>query len=263
MMKLTQSNYYSREAAEAFMSYSQFSSFMRCEAAALAEIRGEYERKETAALLQGSYIDAYVEGRLDEFVEAHPDIISSRGPTKGELKSDFKHLDTVIQRFERDDFFKQYLNGQKQVIVTGEIGGVPWKGKIDILGDGRIVDFKAMANFGTIYDPDLGCRVSFPEFWMYAEQGAIYQELLRQTTGQVLPFFNAAVTKEDEPDLAIIEYPTPVLREKLRVIEQLAPRFHSIKMGIIEPQRCDHCEYCRSTKVLTGTVDFREVGLYE
>jgi len=39
---LNSENYYSLEANRAFMSYSQFKSFQECEAAALAEVRGEY-----------------------------------------------------------------------------------------------------------------------------------------------------------------------------------------------------------------------------
>ena len=40
-MKLTHENYYSPEANQAYMSVSQFKAFDRCEAAALAELRGE------------------------------------------------------------------------------------------------------------------------------------------------------------------------------------------------------------------------------
>ena len=48
-MKLTQANYYSREANEAYMSASQYKSFARCEAAAMAELRGEWSRGSTQA----------------------------------------------------------------------------------------------------------------------------------------------------------------------------------------------------------------------
>lgn len=29
-----------------------------------------------------------------------------------------------------------------------------------------------------------------------------------------------------------------------------APLYDAIKQGIIEPERCEKCEYCRKTKVL-------------
>lgn len=59
---LTAENYYSREANEAYYSASQIKQFMECPACAMAEIRGEHERKKTASLLVGGYIDAYFAG---------------------------------------------------------------------------------------------------------------------------------------------------------------------------------------------------------
>ena len=40
-MKLTNQNYYSQEANKTYMSVSQLKSFMKCEAAAMAELRGD------------------------------------------------------------------------------------------------------------------------------------------------------------------------------------------------------------------------------
>ena len=55
-LKLTDDNYYSAEANWDYMSASQFKSFRKCEAAAMAELRGEWGRKESSALLVGSYV---------------------------------------------------------------------------------------------------------------------------------------------------------------------------------------------------------------
>ena len=67
--KLTAENYYSPEMNWRYMSASQFKAFKRCEAAAMAELRGELERKETTALLVGSYVDSYFSG---EFIMNSP-----------------------------------------------------------------------------------------------------------------------------------------------------------------------------------------------
>jgi len=56
---LTAENYFSQENNMKYMGASQFKSFMNCEAAALAEIKGEFEREKTVALLVGSYVDAH------------------------------------------------------------------------------------------------------------------------------------------------------------------------------------------------------------
>ena len=57
-MNLIAENYFSPENQLAYMGASQFKSFLACPAAALAEIRGEYRKEETTALLVGSYVDA-------------------------------------------------------------------------------------------------------------------------------------------------------------------------------------------------------------
>jgi len=37
--------------------------------------------------------------------------------------------------------------------------------------------------------------------------------------------------------------------------------FNAIKKGIIEPDRCEKCEYCKNTKVLTEPTDSTEFYL--
>ena len=61
-MKLTGKNYYNKEANTHFMSVSQFKAFRNCEAAALAEMRGECERPWSKALLLGSFVDEMLTG---------------------------------------------------------------------------------------------------------------------------------------------------------------------------------------------------------
>ena len=68
-MKLTSENYFSLEMQMKFMGVSQFKAFEECQAAALAEISGNYEREKTTSLLVGSYVDAYFEGTLDTLLD--------------------------------------------------------------------------------------------------------------------------------------------------------------------------------------------------
>ena len=56
---VTPENYYSPEMNMAYMGSTQFKAFERCEAAALAELKGEYRPPSSAALLVGGYIDAW------------------------------------------------------------------------------------------------------------------------------------------------------------------------------------------------------------
>ena len=82
---------------------------------------------------------------------------------------------------------------------------------------------------------------------------------VRQNTGLTLPFYIAAVTKEKpEPDLCVYYIPDETLSEALETVKHLAPRFQKIKNGELQPQRCEKCNYCKFTKVLTTIVDYKE-----
>lgn len=249
---LSAENYHSRLMNQAYWSVSQFKAFDRCEAAALAELRGEYTREETDALLIGSYVDAYFAGTLDEFIEEHRDqITSKRG---GGLLAKYQHANEIIEAVNRQPLMLEYLQGNKQVIRTAELFGVPWKIKMDVCTRDCIVDLKTVKDFADIWDPAYGARRSWIEFWGYDIQGAIYQKIEKLASGRIepLPFYIVAVTKERIPDVKVIEIPQHVLDAALAMVEAKIERFDLIKSGDVEPIRCEECDYCRKTKVLEG-----------
>lgn len=255
----------------AYMGTSQFKTFLDCEARGLAEAKGEYQREMTTALLVGSYVDAHFGKTLDIFKAQHPELFTQ----KGDLKADFKHAETIIARIERDPLFMLMVSGEQQVIKIGDIAGVPFKIKIDsylseqqcneivsrypaftsmMFAENAIVDLKIMKDFNAIWNKEERQYVSFIRAWQYDLQGAIYQYI----EGRNLPFFIAAATKEKkEPNIEIFEVPQDEMDVQLIRVEELAPRFAAIKRGEIEPNRCGHCDYCKSTKVLSEPKDYR------
>lgn len=246
---LTSNNYYSIEASQAYWSASQVKAFLKCEASALAEIRGEYDPKDTTALLVGSFIDAYVEGlqSFAAFNEAHPEIYKRDGT----LKADFYKAKAMIDRMEADRTFMEYLSGEKQTIWTGEIFDVPFKAKLDVYEPGkRIVDLKTIKDFEPVYVPEEG-RLPWYDAYNWCLQMAIYQHLVWQRTGDLLPCYLAVVTKQDPPDLKILQVPQWKLNAEILFLEQILPRLDAIKQGIIEPERCEKCAYCRETHIIT------------
>lgn len=254
-MILTAENYFSPENQLAYMGASQFKSFLSCPAAALAEIRGEYRQEETTALLVGSYVDAYFEGTLDLFKAQHPALFKKDGG----LKSDYVQAEQIIQRIERDEMFMRYMSGQKQVIMTGEIAGVPFKIKIDSFHPGRaIVDQKIMKDFESIWNPTEGRRLPYWQNWGYDFQGAIYREIVRQNTGETLPFMIAGATKQKVTRLEIGQIAPERLDYCLDIVKHEAPRFAAIKRGEIPAERCEQCDYCAETAVLSEIVEYRE-----
>ena len=247
-MILTNENYYSVEANRHYMSVSQYKEFKKCEASALAQISGEWVQPTTTALLVGSYIDAWFEGTLDEFCQNHPEIFKK----DGSLKADYVQAEELIEFVQRDPVFMEYMAGEKQVIRTRELFGVPWKIKIDSYHPNRmIVDGKVMRSMERIMGK------SFVEHWGYDLQMAVYSAV----EGSDLDTYLAVVTKEDPPDKDVIHIPKWRRDELLAEIERDIPHIIEVKSGKIPTQRCGVCKYCRATKMITEPIDFELVGL--
>ena len=247
-MILTNENYYSVEANRHYMSVSQYKEFKKCEASAMAQISGEWVQPTTTALLVGSYIDAWFEGTLDEFCQNHPEIFKK----DGSLKADYVQAEELIEFVQRDPVFMEYMAGEKQVIRTRELFGVPWKIKIDSYHPNRmIVDGKVMRSMERIMGK------SFVEHWGYDLQMAVYSAV----EGSDLDTYLAVVTKEDPPDKDVIHIPKWRRDELLAEIERDIPHIVEVKSGKIPPQRCGVCKYCRATKMITEPIDFELVGL--
>ena len=75
--------------------------------------------------------------------------------------------------------------------------------------------------------------------------------MAEKNTGKKLPFYLVAVTKEKIPDVKVIQIPQHVLDAALGMVEAKIERFDLIKNFDVEPIRCEHCDYCRTTKQLS------------
>ena len=104
------------------------------------------------------------------------------------------------------------------------------------------------------YSQELKKRIHFIEYWRYDYQLAIYQEI----EGNRLPVYIAAATKEPEPDIRIYQIPQERLDACMETIHELAPRFQKIKLGELEPVRCEKCNYCKHTKELKEVINYQD-----
>jgi len=249
---VTNENYFTETE---HMSVSAYKKFKRCEVDGLVPF-GEMSE----AMLVGSYVDAFVEGTLDTFKEEHPEIFSSRGATKGELKSEYKYADEICKFISEDEVFAQFMSGEKQTIMTGEIAGVPFKIKIDSYSPHiAINDLKVMRTVtnsqGEFYD--------FITPWGYDIQLACYQEIVRQNTGEQLPCFICAVTKESPINSVIVNIPQNVLDRARYVVEEDIKHYYDVKTGKVEPVGCGKCKSCISLRKETPIIsmaDFIDFG---
>jgi hypothetical protein len=264
-MNLTNKNYYSQEANEEYLSVSQYKSFMSCQAAALAQLQGKYDPEEKEVYLAGNYVHSYFSGELEKFIADHPEIISSRGATKGDLKAPFKQAQDMIDVLTGDPKAMFYLQGRSEVPIVGEIDGVKWKGKADKVNDesNYILDLKTTKSINEFaWSKKLEKRVSFIEQYDYFIQVAIYCELERQVSKSDAwkDFYMLAVSKEKHPDHALID-----CTDKDRVAAELEQikanqgRIVQIKKGEIKPERCEVCPYCRQTKRIDKPVWWGEL----
>lgn len=192
-----------------------------------------------------SYIDSAMSGDLDIFKENNPDIFTKQG----ELKSDYKIAEEVFKQMQEDEMFWKYVNGEHQVIMIGEISGVPVKIKIDSFHrDKVIVDEKAVANFDLIWNEHTRQRENFIDYYEYITQAAIYQEIVRQNTRKQLPFIIAACTKQKYSERALLQIPQEKMDLKLQFLQQYLPHIQELKESKAIPTFCGHCDYCISKK---------------
>lgn len=263
--ELTPENYYSNEANRRYMSVHEYLDFAGhclagCEARAMATLNGEYIPETTKAMLVGSYVDSFFEGTLEQFKENNPDIFTK----KGELKAEYKMAEKMIERCTKDELFMQFMSGEKQKIFTGYLFGCDWKCKLDSYIPGvAIVDLKTSKDIHKAWRVEDMGYCSFVEYWGYTLQLAVYQKMVEINTGEHLPCYITVVTKEDSPEIKIIEVDDFTLKNALNEIEMNMPSVLMVKNGETEPVRCGKCDYCKATEKLTDVIHFNDLIIGE
>lgn len=258
-MTLTENSYYSAEANRSYFSVSQFKDFLRCPAMAMASINGEYVRESTRALILGSYVDEMLTGTEESQVKFLKENDSELFKRNGDKREDVLQADKAIARVKSQPLMTKYLGGKHQAILTGEIAGVPFKGKFDSYAPGEfIADLKYLKS---LRSPNLFQNIV--DHYRYDLQGAVYRELVRQNTGEVLPFYLVIATKESPARLAVCEINSYNLDNALEEVKRNVERFQRIKLGEIPAERCEEvsCDYCAGSKILTEPIDHELLGL--
>ena len=97
------------------------------------------------------------------------------------------------------------------------------------------------------------------EWWSYDLEAAVYQEIYRQNTGDLLPFYICAISKDKtdnipHPRIAVIELQPMVIQERLTEVKQNINHIQDLKTGVIEPIPCGMCDWCADNLPLDGVV---------
>lgn len=252
-MELNIDSYFSKEANKEYISVSQFKSFVECEAQALhnIEIGGENEKQ---AFLEGKLFENWVAGDRALFMAQHPEMVSTRGATAGQLKAEFNKVIKAAERFLEQDFFKDIINKcEKQVILTGEIEGVKVKCALDLFDreTNSIYDIKCMKDFKEQWNKEEKSYVPWYYIYGYVLQLAVYREIVRQNFGEPKEIGLMAASKEEEPDLQAKSFSSELLDLELEYFKNNVKRYNDIKKGIVAPTYCGECSYCKSIKQIT------------
>lgn len=258
-MKLTSSNYYSPKANREYMSVSQFKDFIKCPAMAMAKLNGTYEEDFSKALLLGSYFDESLTGTTESqrnfLIENEKNIFKKGGGKYAE----FIKADETVELVKAQPVMMRYLSGEKQVIMTGEIEGVPFKIKMDSYKPGEfIADLKYMASLRSpnLFEPMI-------KYWGYDIQAACYQEIVRQNIGKRLPFIFVVATKETPTHLEVGEISQWNIDEAFEKVRNHIRYFQRVKNGEVETVRCEdyNCDYCTTTKIIKEPIDTDLFGM--
>lgn len=250
-------------------SNSQYKRFLECEARAMAIQRKEWEEKPSAALTFGKYFHSYFESReaFDQFKSENVKEIFTQ---KGELRAEFKVAEPMFKKIEGDPMGAEFIKGLHEVDIDGDINGVPWRGKIDVLSMEKhfFVDLKAVADlyageWKAVKDEHGNYRnrkVSFIEAYEYHRQMAIYRHLLFQRTGEEFAPVMLTVSKQEYPAIELIGFNNfSRLDMEIAEIKDVQDRLVQVKSGKLPPERCGMCDYCRFTKQISEMISPKDL----
>lgn len=265
---LTPENYYQDTE---YMSKSRFSEYIKCEAKQLAVDNGLWEKEKTKAMLIGNYIHSYFESK-----EAHEAFLEEEGDKlftkQGKLYKDFEIADKVIEQLDNDDYFlKNYHGGKddkviKEQIISGELGGMLFKGKVDTLNlsKGYFMDLKTMQSIHEEkYSPVLKQYVPQVVYnifeYGYPMQMYIYKELLEQQFDSFFIPYIVAVSKQELADKQLIRIDNEILEVGRKDFEEHVKRVKQVVSGRVQPRSCGKCDYCRANSKLSKSVTVSDI----
>lgn len=257
--------YYCLDMDRNYLSFSSVKALETCQSAHMAKLYDGYVKPDMNAehFLVGKLTEALVtdQEEFDRLLKRHEsEIISTRGATKGYLKAAFKPVYEYADALKKQDAVMELLDTNNQPVFLFEFAGYPFKAKLDAYKPGsHIADLKTTKEdiMGLVWCTEMGCKVPWWQKSRYELQAALYQEAVRQKTGEKLPYFIVGVQKQNDgaPNVDIVEVPQDLMDRTLQQLEHSLEIIGPVWMREEEPQRCEFCHHCRSTKVLESVLD--------
>lgn len=247
--KVTEENYFSEECNNHYTSSHTYINFhgtpvyKGCEAKTIDRNENPVDR--TDNMIIGQYLDAYYEGKLEDFKANTPELFQKNG----KMYAKFEKCEQMIKRCNDSEIFVKYMTGFKQSIYTGSFGGIDWKIKTDNLVVDKDNNILGIVDLKTCQDIHLKYGTfTWIEAYGYDIQLAIYQEIIKEKIGKYVPCYIAAVDKKDTPETAIIYLPDDHLQKIRELMLSDLERFKKVISREVEPSKCEECDYCISVR---------------
>lgn len=252
-MILTPENYFSIEADKEYISVSQYKNFKTCEAKAMHDLK-EKDATYKTAFLEGQLFENLVAGDPKLFMAQHPEMISTRGSTTGQLKSEFQKVVKAAEKFNSQKFFRDIIKKcEKQVILTGVIDDVPIKCCLDLFDRETfsIYDIKCMKDFNEQWNKEEKKYIPWYYSWGYVLQLAVYRLIVKQNfNSEPKEVALLAASKEETPDIQALKFDEYLLGLELEEFKNNIKHYDNLKKGIEKPVACGVCQFCKQHKTI-------------
>lgn len=256
-MILTPDNYHSSEARAEWISSTDVKTALRCEALWAARDAGARPYPEQSeSFAYGHLFEAALTGTAEEYISAHPELLLTRGSNKGQLRAAYADALDLAQDVRRSPFLAGLVDRcRKQVILTGELEGLPVRVMMDLVDeDGSIYDIKTAHDFRQVWDNGRGAYTEWWELYHYPVQLWIYREIAQQN-GFTVPHVGLIGASKRDGDVQALRLSKEVLDGAGADARYALNRMAAIRAGSA-PEACGSCDYCIGTKIITG---FEEV----
>lgn len=259
---LTEENYYSDEANHYYLSAHTLMDFLENPTVCWLKHNGKLKKKHTSALVNGLLFHTFMEEE-----SAFQDTLATYGeqdifPKKKSAKKDWESLfngesrpeeyevlspyydvwDFIISHWDkREVIWQTRPNWTKEKTLTGVIGGVNYRGRLDalyvnkekneaIIFDHKTIAIKGEHQYGRYYDAEQECwqDKTFLEEYNYDLQLSVYQELVHQNYGiplENIKFRFGLLVKSGSTQF--VDYPSKYLLTEIFGIEEISHRRYS------------------------------------
>lgn len=215
------------------------------------------------------YVNAYFSGDMEALVAKSKGKFYKKGGT--ELKKEYQQGEKIWSTLTYDEFLGKVLkeDGQRDFKVSGTVANYPFEETVSYFDDSRQVGvlihlkiLKSLTNelISPYFDnqevsqlKDAFKRYGYDmEFWLKAH-------LVSNEVGKKCQTFALALSKEDEPDKELVYFSEDDLEAGKKRLLHLLSLYGEVERGERDPKRCEHCDYCRNTKVLKSSIKFEDL----